>query len=430
MDSHSWMLYISIVVLLLLSAFFSASETALSSLNKIRLKKRAQDGDPRAATALALTEQYHKTLNTILVANNLVNIATSTIMALIFTSLFHTYGPLISTIVTTILVLIAGEILPKSYANAHSDELALRIARPLRAVSAVLTPVTFLFGKLQHVFHEHTSPEEKAPSITEEELLYFIESIEEEGVLEEEESNLVQSALEFDETSLGEIITPRVNLVALDVDSSQEEIREVLIDARHSRLPVYEGSMDNIIGVIFVRGAIGRMLQGEELSLREIADKPYFVPKGMKLSALMAVFRSKQARIAIVLDEYGGTLGIVTLRDLVEELVGDIQDEEEEKSLLSWEEDRVVVDGSYDLEDLWEELALPEQEDQDDYSTVSGWAISLFGRIPEDGEELRGEDFLLTVLEMDGNRIKRLALRLLPQEASLEEESGRKQGKE
>ena len=412
MESHSWVLYISIVVLLGLSAFFGASETSLSTINKIRLKKSAQDGNARARVALELTEQYDKALTTILVGNNLVCVAASTIGTLLFTSLFGVSGAIVSTVVFTILFLVV-EVFPKSFANANSDTVALHIAKPLRAASFILAPLCFVFRKLQKALYGRGGQDEKAPSITEEELLYFIESIEEEGVIDEQESNLVQSALEFDETTLREVITPRVNLEALDVESTQQELTDFLLSAKHSRAPVYETSVDNIIGILFVPDAMRLLMAGKDVNLRGILEEPCFVHKGMKLSDLLSVFQSKKAHMAVVLDEYGGTLGIVTPIDLLEELVGDIYNDAPE-SLTMREDGSYEIDGGCDLWDMFDALGVDHSDIESDYSTVNGWAMSLIGFIPGAGESFSFKGYDFTVLETNGTRISRLSAKPAP----------------
>ena len=406
MESHRWVLYISIVVLLGLSAFFAAAETALSTINRIRLRKNAQEGNRRARAVLALIEQYEKTLTTILVANNLIAVAVSTMGTLVFTALFGAPGAVLSTIVFTTAFLMF-EILPKTYANNNSERVALRVAGLLRGAGVVLWPVTYLFRRLQTALQKPGDNDEKPPSITEEELLHFIESIEEEGVLEEQESNLVQSALEFDETTLREIITPRVSLEALDADSSREEIVEFLMSAKHSRIPVYETSIDNIIGVLTVHDAMRTLLSGGEIALRELLTEPFLAHKGMKLSALLAVFRESKLPMAVVLDEYGGTMGIVTPTDLLYELVGDISGEQPECSG-EGEDGSFEIDGGYDLRDMCQALEIDEGDTPGDYSTVNGWAMSLIGFIPQAGEVFEYEHYRFTVLEMDGNKIAKL----------------------
>jgi CBS domain containing-hemolysin-like protein len=398
------------VVLLLLSAFFSASETALSAHNRIRLKKKAEDGDRRAKTALKLTESFDKTATAIMVGNNLANIAASAIATVICTGLFARYGAGIAVAVTTALVLAFGEILPKSFAAANADRLALFLAGPLRLACAVLTPFSAVFGRLRGAFRGAGGAGEKAPTITEEELLYFIETIEEEGVLEEQESDLVQSALEFDETTLREIITPRVNIDALDISSTQEEIAGFLLNTSHSRIPVFESSVDNITGVLFVRDAMKYLARGEDVPLRELLEEARCVHKGMKLSALLTVFKSEQVRMVIVLDEYGGTFGIVTLVDLLEELVGDLYREEEPEELIRLEDGVCEVTGGYPLWDMFEELDPGLEKPGSDYATASGWAMNLLGQIPGVGESFEAGGYRFTALSVEGHKIARLRI--------------------
>ena len=400
-------MYIAIVVLVLLSCVFAASETALSTINKIRLKKNAQEGDRKAQAVLALIERYDKTLTTILVSTNLIAVAVSTMGTLVFTALFGGAGAIISTIVFTILFLMA-EILPKTYASNNSEKVAFTAPGFLRVAWVLLFPLCFLFSKLQAAMQKPSDTEEKAPTITEEELMHFIESIEEEGVLEEQESNMVQSALEFDETSLREVITPRVSLEALDADSTQEEISRFLLEVKHSRVPVFETSIDNIIGVLVVQVAMRRLISGETIDLRQIAQKPCFVHKGMKLSALLSVFKSREAHMAVVLDEYGGTVGIVTPTDLLEQLVGDFYDEEQSLGLVKHEDGSYDIDGGYYLEDLFEKLAIDPGELETDCNTVNGWAMSVIGFIPEAGESFEFGGYRFEVTLVEGNRIVRL----------------------
>ena len=413
-------MYISIVVLLSLSAFFAAGETALSTINKIRLRKNAQEGDRNAKAVLALIEQYDKTLTTILVANNLIAVAVSTMGTLVFTAIFGVSGALISTAVFTTLYLLF-EILPKTYASNNNERVALRVSGLLRAAGIVLFPLCFLFRKLQGALQKPGDAEEKAPSITEEELLHFIESIEEEGVLEEQESNLVQSALEFDETTLREVITPRVSLEALDADSTHEEILEFLMGAKHSRTPVYETSIDNIIGVLPVQSAMRSLMAGDEIALRKMLEEPFFAHKGMKLSGLLSIFRAERVRMAVVLDEYGGTMGIVTPTDLLYELVGDISGEQPQ-GLSKREDGSFEIAGGYDLWDMCEALEIDEDDVESDCSTASGWAMSVIGFIPQAGESFEFDRYRFSVLEMDGNKIARLRVEAKNQESESDEQ--------
>jgi len=406
------MMYISIVVLILFSAFFSASETAISTFNRIRVKKQAQDGNAGAGRTLRLAEQYDKTLSTILIGNNIVNITASSIATLIATALLGARGAVASTVVMTLLVLLFGEILPKNYAKQHADRIALGVSGPLRFFDWLLTPLSFAFTRLSRSLTQGAAPAD-TPSVTEEELMYIIDSIEEEGVIEEEERDLVQSALEFDEITVREIVTPRVNMVALDVEDSREEIIETILNEGYSRIPVYENSVDNIIGILYSRDYLARVIRGEEpIGLRELLSEPYFVHKGMKLSQLLSQLKNRQRGIAVVLDEYGGTLGIVTVEDIVEELVGDIWDEDDEipSGLTQLGEGRYEADGSYDVQELFEELGYEDGEPDTEHATVSGWASHMLEHIPQAGESFDYLDLHITVLEMEGNRITRLGL--------------------
>ena len=400
MNEPSLWMYIFIVAALAVSAFLAAAETALSNHNKIRMKKKAQEGDPRAKTVIHLIEHYDKTLSTLFVADNLLAVGASSMGAMVFTYLFGASGVLVNTITFTFLFLIV-EIFPKTLADARSDETALGVAGPMRALCVILTPLSIIFMVLQTKMRKWAAKED-IPSITGEELLHLIETIEEEGVLDEQESNLLQTALELDETSLWEIITPRVNLEALDADSTREEIAEFLQNAQHSRVPVYEESVDNIIGILFVQKAMSLLIAEKEVNLRDIIETPYYVHEGMKLSGLISVFQSKEVHMAVVLDEYGGTAGIATPVDILEELVG------KPEELTPKEDGSFEISGDYYMWDMFDELSIDEKDIESDYSTVNGWAMSHIGFIPEAGESFVFGNYRFTVLEMDGNKIARL----------------------
>lgn len=416
MDSDSWITVISIVLLIGCSAFFSASETAISNFNKIRIRKKASEGDKPAKAVLRIWDNYDESISAILVGNNIVNIAMSALATLMFTAaLGAARGTLAATLVITLLVLLFGEVLPKSYAKDNADKTALRLAPPLSLIIKILSPLAFLFIKLTLLVRGGKT-REVSPSITEEELIYMMDTIEEEGVLEEQERDLVQSALEFDETSLGEILTPRVNIIALDVESEPQKILQVIIDEGFSRIPVYEKSVDNIIGVLYTHDFLLRMLDGRGTPLREMLGEALFVHKGMKLSHLLSSFKAKKLNLAVVVDEYGGTLGIVTMEDVLEELVGDIWDEDDEIP-----GDMVMVDGSgfesaggYSLDDMLERLEIDRDSVGSGNSTVGGWALHMLEHIPEIGEKFLFSGYCFTVLEMDGHRLKKLGISPLP----------------
>lgn len=422
MDDSESFLYAVLVILLIFSAFFSASETALSTVNKLRLRKRVQEesgSNKNAATALDLAENYDRSLFTILIGNNIVNLSFSSIATLLATSVFGPAGAAIATAIVTVLVLAFGEILPKTYASDNSDAVSLFIARPLRIIITILTPLTALFTGLKKLLYLLVPKPTDRPTVTEEELLYMIGSIEEEGVLEEQESDLVQSALQFDEICIHEILTPRVNVVALDVNSSIQEIRDIVVEEGYARIPVYSDSIDNIIGILYSREFLNAYVSDREIILRDMLGKPLFVPRRMKLSQLLTTLKSNQTNIAIVTDDYGGTMGIVTMEDVLEELVGDIWDEDDEipDGIHRIDENTVDVSGDHALDDLFDELGVVSRESDIDCSTVNGWAIHLFEHIPQVDEWMQTGRLNLSVQEMCGHRIKRLRVTVLPEDA-------------
>lgn len=417
MESHSWITLVSIVLLVGCSAFFSAAETAISTFNKIRMRKKAEDGDEGAKKVLKIWARYDKTLSSILIGNNIVNITASTMAAAYLTALLGAArGTLAATAIMTVTVLAFGEILPKSYGKDNAEALALRVAGPLLVISMVLTPLSAVFLKLTDLL-KGRSGGERAPSITEEELIYMMDTIEEEGVLEEQERDLVQSALEFDEIPIRDILTPRVNITAIDAASTPEDIKRVITETGYSRIPVYENTVDNIIGVLYTRDFLLALVNGRAVSLRDMLGEPLFVHKGMKLSSLLQSFKAKKLHIAVVVDEYGGTAGIVTMEDVLEELVGDIWDEDDEipAGFTETGADSYEAEGDFDLQELLLKLHIEEDSADSEYSTVGGWALHTMGHIPELFEAFTFLNYRFTVLEMDGHRLKKLGIQKLPE---------------
>ena len=407
--SNLWVYILIIFVVMMISAFFSVADTAITIHNKIRMRKKAQEGDPRAKKVVTLIEQYDKTVTTISITDNILGVAASSMGAIMFTYFFGGTGVVINTAVFTILYLTV-DTFPRTLASAKADELALRVAGPMRVLSVLITPLSFVFMILQARMRKWVSNSDEAPAITEEELIHLIE---EEGVLEEHKSFLVQSALEFDQVPLRDVVTPRVNLQALDVNSSREEIANFLLAAQFSRVPVYEDSVDKIIGILFVQEAMRQLAYNQTIDLRALIKEPYFVHQGMKPSDLLAVFESKKIKMAIVLDEYGGNMGIITPVDLLEELVGNIYTGGPD-DLITREDGVHLIAGGYSLWDMLEKLEIDESGVESDYSTVSGWAMSRIGYIPKAGESFLFNGYRFTVKEMDGNRIARMMA--VPQE--------------
>ena len=379
-------LWVALVVLVAFSAFFSASETAFSSLNQIRLKSRAEDGDSSAARVLAMAEQYDKLLSTILIGNNIVNIAAASIGTILFTRMLGAErGATVSTIVLTIIVLIFGEVTPKSLAKEMPEKVATAVSPFLVLLMALMTPLTWLFTQwkklLGHFVHSG-----EADTITEGELMTMVSEAENDGELTDRESELIRSAIEFDDVEVEEILTPRVDVVAVEDDIPLEELAQTFAESGYSRLPVYHGTIDNIIGVVHEKDFyIARLKKATKID--DLVVPTLYTTGSTQISQLLRTLREQHHHLAVVVDEYGGTEGIITLEDILEELVGEIWDEHDEvtedfrkQSDGSW-----LVSGSASVDDLYEELDLPEEEDIDS-NTVNGLVQEKTCHLPKVGD--------------------------------------------
>ena len=379
-------LWVALVVLVAFSAFFSASETAFSSLNQIRLKSRAEDGDTSAARVLAMAEQYDKLLSTILIGNNIVNIAAASIGTILFTQMLGAErGATVSTIVLTIIVLIFGEVTPKSLAKEMPEKVATAVSPFLVLLMALMTPLTWLFTQwkklLGHFVHSG-----EADTITEGELMTMVSEAENDGELTDRESELIRSAIEFDDVEVEEILTPRVDVVAVADDIPLEELAQTFAESGYSRLPVYHGTIDNIIGVVHEKDFyIARLKKATKID--DLVVPTLYTTGSTQISQLLRTLREQHHHLAVVVDEYGGTEGIITLEDILEELVGEIWDEHDEvtedfrkQSDGSW-----LVSGSASVDDLYEELDLPEDEDIDS-NTVNGLVQEKTCHLPKVGD--------------------------------------------
>ena len=396
---------IIIAVLILLSGFFSCIETAFSCANTIRLKALADSGSRRAVNALWVTDRFDKALTAILIGNNIVNLGCSSLATILCLNIFENYGAAIATGATTLLVLTFGEVIPKCLGRELSDSIVLHTAFILKILTYILTPLIFFFAGIKNLFMKIARIKKTSPSVTEDELKYIIETIEEEGILEEQESELVQSALEFDEKTAQEILTPRVDVTAIDVDDAPEKIHEIIIRERYSRIPVYENDIDNIIGILHTRDYLEKYIKGE-VELRSLLTPAHFIYKSAKLSDILNDFRLNRLHIAIVTDEYGGMLGIVTMEDLLEEIVGDIWDEDEdiERSYTCIHEGKYLVSGDMELDELFELFDIPADEDIESIS-VGGFIIEQLGDIPTRGQKATYADLRFTVKRVRNRRI-------------------------
>ena len=379
-------LWAALVILVGFSAFFSASETAFSSLNQIRLKSRAEDGDSSAARVLNMAEQYDKLLSTILIGNNIVNIAAASIGTILFTQMLGAErGATVSTIVLTIIVLIFGEVTPKSLAKEMPEKVATAVSPFLVLLMALMTPLTWLFTQwkklLGHFVHSG-----EADTITEGELMTMVSEAENDGELTDRESELIRSAIEFDDVEVEEILTPRVDVVAVEDDIPLEELAQTFAESGYSRLPVYHGTIDNIIGVVHEKDFyIARLKKATKID--DLVVPTLYTTGSTQISQLLRTLREQHHHLAVVVDEYGGTEGIITLEDILEELVGEIWDEHDEvtedfrkQSDGSW-----LVSGSASVDDLYEELDLPEEEDIDS-NTVNGLVQEKTCHLPKVGD--------------------------------------------
>ena len=379
-------LWVALVILVGFSAFFSASETAFSSLNQIRLKSRAEDGDSSAARVLAMAEQYDKLLSTILIGNNIVNIAAASIGTILFTQMLGAErGATVSTIVLTIIVLIFGEVTPKSLAKEMPEKVATAVSPFLVLLMALMTPLTWLFTQwkklLGHFVHSG-----EADTITEGELMTMVSEAENDGELTDRESELIRSAIEFDDVEVEEILTPRVDVVAVEDDIPLEELAQTFAESGYSRLPVYHGTIDNIIGVVHEKDFyIARLKKATKID--DLVVPTLYTTGSTQISQLLRTLREQHHHLAVVVDEYGGTEGIITLEDILEELVGEIWDEhdEETEDFRKQSDGSWLVSGSASVDDLYEELDLPEEEDIDS-NTVNGLVQEKTCHLPKVGD--------------------------------------------
>lgn len=409
------MSYIAIVILLIMSALFSSMETAFSSVNKIRLKHEAANGSKKAARALDIAENFDKALTSILIGNNIVNILSSALGTVIFTDLFGTAGIAVSTAVMTVLVLTFGEIIPKSFAKQNAEKCALAFAGILGGIMFILTPFSAVFGGLQRLLSKISKPDD-SPNFTEDELKYIIEEIEDQGVLEEKESDLVRSALEFDEITVEQILVPRVKIVAVERGAGIDDIMEIFIRDRYSRLPVYEGSVDNIVGLVNEKDffALVTRSEGAPSGIEGIIQKALYVSEMKLISEVLYEMQRSKIHMAIVKDQYGGTSGLVTMEDIIEELVGEIYDENDEviDNIVKSAENVYDVRADVSVSDMLEELELPDNLIETDSNSVGGWVMELFGRIPEIGDTITEGVFTVTVLEADEQSVSKVGVKI------------------
>jgi CBS domain containing-hemolysin-like protein len=402
-----------------LSAFFSACETALTGVNRIRLKHKAENGSTPAKKALYLLKKYDRILATLLIGNNTVNLVAASIATVLAVHAAMSSGKdealtvgIVTGIITAVLIIV-GDILPKTLAREHSESFILATADVLTALMWILRPVSAVMLLLQNGLSRIFRKSKKEVSVTEEELMQIIDEIEGEGVLEEHESDLVRSALEFDETTVEEILTPRVNITAVELNDCIERVRDVFFDEGYSRLPVYDKTPDKIVGVISNKDFMKRLLSGDEFKVKDIMHDIEKLPAMIKLSDALKFMQREKSHLAVVIDQHGGTEGIVALEDILEELVGEIWDEsDEETQPVKFLNSTVFeIGGELSINDFnrsFENMEKDEISIDFDGNTVGGWIFKLIERIPETGEKIETEKFRITVLNMLGRKIEKL----------------------
>lgn len=405
---------IIIVVLIFMSAFFSASETAFSTVNKIRLRNYANQGNKRAAKALKIVNDFDKALTAILIGNNIVNIASASLATIVFTEKFGASSVGIATLVMTVLVLVFGEIIPKSLAKENAEHFTLGISTVMSILIFFLKPLILMFIALKKLVRKVFVKQNQAnPSVTEEELKFIIEEIEDEGVLEEQESDLVRSALEFDEISISQILIPRVNIIGVEATDDVEKVKDVFITERYSRMPVYDKTMDSIIGIIHQKDFFNLYINSGK-DIAPIVQEALFFSENKKISEVMTEMQRTKNHMAIVIDQYGGTEGLVTLEDIIEELVGEIYDEndDDERDFIKISDNSYNVSGGLSISDFLEYLELDEDIIVTDCNSIGGWVMELLEHVAKKGEKVVWGIFKITVLEIDEQQIKRVLIEI------------------
>ena len=418
MDDGSRLPWIIAIILLFCASYFAVTETAFASASRSKIKTAADRGDGRAKKALYVLDNFDRAISTLLICTNIVHIATASIVTVAVTRLWGLSAVSISTIATTIVVFFAGEMLPKSIAKKYSEKFAKACAAPLCFFMKLFAPLSALLSALGQAAAKLTKGDPQI-SVTEDELYDIIEDMTEEGSLDEEQGDLISSALQFGEVTVESVLTPRVDVVAIDISSSHEEILSLIKSCNHSRLPVYEGSIDNIIGILQIRKFIKAYLRlGSRLDIRPLLDEVFFIHQSTNIDELLPIMSKRRMNMAVVTDNFGGTLGIVTVEDILEELVGEIWDEDDmvEEPITDLCGGTCLAAGDVSVSDVFEHLGFEDpEEDAELVNTLMGeWAFERFRAIPSVGDSFEYHGLQVTVTEMDHNRSRKLKAALLP----------------
>jgi CBS domain containing-hemolysin-like protein len=408
-----------IVLCVLLSGFFSGSEMAYSSCSSLRLEHLRDSGSKRAGVAARIAERFDDALSAILIGNNLVNIAASSLVTVLVYQLTRSTDKVwLGTLIITVVIIIFGETIPKITCKKNANRVAVRYAYPVRGLMLVLKPLVWLVVKLIDLITRPLKGEEDEDAEEAvEELQNLIETAEDEEVLDEDQSELVQAAIEFDQISASEVMTARVDVCAIDIEDDWEEILRLVEEAPFSRLPVYEGSIDNIIGVLYLNHFLKAITEDGHTDIRKLLMPPCYVYKTMKLPQVLNALKKARQHLAIVSDEYGGTLGVLSMEDVLEQIVGDIWDETDtvEQEVVQRSESEYELDGDMVIADFLELLGIDEDSFEAESETVGGWTVESFGAFPQVGDSFTYENWRVTVLAMDGRRVEKVLVQALPE---------------
>jgi len=393
---------IILLILLFLSGFFSSAETALFSISRTKARHLAKQQDRASQLIQRMKDDPHRLLSTILIGNNIVNVGAASLATSVTMTMFPNYAVGLATGVMTFLILVFGEVIPKSMATRNNLLIARLTIRPVYWISIMLYPVILFLNFIPRL----TGKMKKTPAITEEELMTFVEVVEEEGEIKETEKELIHNIFEFDDTAASEIMTPRGDMFVIDADGPIDF--QAILDTGYSRIPVIEGDIDNVVGIVHLKDLFLRYVAaGPDIPLREIMHAPYFVPENKKLDSLLQQFKSRKHHMAIIIDEHGGVSGLITLEDALEELVGEIRDEtdrEEESLIVEVAPGEWMILGKTEIDEVNDILHI-DIPDTKDYDTFSGFVLHNIGRIPNEKEKISIGEFDITVEEKDGNRI-------------------------
>ncbi len=409
MDGDSLTLIITIIIMIALSAFFSSTETAFSSLSRARLKNMVQEGDKKAKLAYKLSENYDDLLSTILVGNNIVNIIAATLATIVFMSFFPKHGAMLSTIAITILVLIFGEITPKSLAKESPEKFAIAVSPIIRVLIVVFKPINFLLVAIKSGISKLVGVENSG-GITESELLNLVDEAEQDGGINESESELIKNAIEFNDLEAIDIFTPRIDVCAIKSDTSTEEVTKIFRETGYSRLPIYKETIDSIIGVINEKD-FHNFIVGTDKTILNIMKTVEFIPPSMKISELLRSLQRNKQHLAVIVDEFGGTEGIVTLEDILEELVGEIWDEHDEivAAIHELEDGTFTVPTENELDDLFEKFQI---EQETEASTINGWVIDNIDKLPAVGDSFDLDNLTVTVTKSEKRRATEINIKV------------------